>query len=323
MNAFLGVDTSAYTTSVAVVGETGEVLADERILLKVGPGKRGLRQSEAHFEHTRNLPVLMENLVSVLKKHRLLALGASDRPRRLPDSYMPVFLAGLGLCRCLASVGNYPLYLFSHQEGHIEAAVHNLPLDEPEFIAVHFSGGTSEILLVKRDHGRYEIDIILAAKDLHAGQLVDRVGVALGLPFPSGPYMEKMAEPLSTGLAIPSAVDEQGFSFSGAETRAVKMLEQGVPPENVAYLVFKCIANTLEKGIRMAVRRHGLDKVVMAGGVMANRFIRERLQERLRGSGIKLFWAPPNLSTDNAVGSALLTRKCYYYDQEMGVSLEQ
>ena len=107
MNAFLGVDTSAYTTSVAVVGETGEVLADERILLKVGPGKRGLRQSEAHFEHTRNLPVLMENLVPVLKNTDCWPWEPA-RPRRLPDSYMPVFLAGLGLCRCPASVGNYP-----------------------------------------------------------------------------------------------------------------------------------------------------------------------------------------------------------------------
>lgn len=323
MNVFLGVDTSAYTTSVALVGETGEVLADERILLKVEPGERGLRQSEAHFEHTRNLPVLMENLAPVLKEHRLLAMGASDRPRRLPDSYMPVFLAGLGVCRCLAGIGNHPLYLFSHQEGHVEAVVHNLPLEGREFIAVHFSGGTSEILLVRSERGRYDIDIILATKDLHAGQLVDRVGVAMGLPFPSGPHMEKMAEPASNSLAIPSSVDEQGFSFSGAETRAAKLLAQGVPAENVAYLVFKCIASTLEKGIRTAVKKHGLYEVVMAGGVMANRFIRERLQERLKGSGIKLFWAPPNLSTDNAVGTALLTRKCYYYDQEMGVSLGQ
>jgi len=323
LNAFLGVDTSAYTTSVAVIGETGEVLADERIPLKVETGKRGLRQSEAHFEHTRNLPILMENLVPVLKEHRLLAIGASDRPRRLPESYMPVFLAGSGVCRCLASIGNYPLYFFSHQEGHVEAAAHNLSLDDQEFIAVHFSGGTSEILRVKRDQGRYDIDIILATKDLHAGQLVDRVGVAMGVPFPSGPHMEKMAKPASAGLTIPSAVDEQGFSFSGAETRAVAMLARGVPPENVAYLVFKCIANTLEKGIRTAVRKHGLCKVVMAGGVMANIHIRRRLQERLKGSGIKLLWAEPYLSTDNAVGTALLTRKCYYYDQEMGVSFEQ
>jgi len=323
LNAFLGIDTSAYTTSAAVVGETGEVLADERILLQVEPGKRGLRQSEAHFQHTRNLPVLMDKLAPVLEKNRLMALGVSDRPRRLPDSYMPVFLAGLGVSRCLASIGNYPLYLLSHQEGHVEAAVHNLPLNEQEFITVHISGGTSEILLVKRDKGRYAIELILATKDLNAGQLVDRVGVAMGLPFPSGSYMEKLAKNVPTNLAIPSSVDTQGFSFSGAETRAISMLAQGVPQETVAYLVFMCIANTLEKGIRMAAQRNMVNGVVMAGGVMANGIIRNRLTERLKKSGIQLFWATPDLSTDNAVGTALLACKCYYYEHEMGVRIEQ
>ncbi len=322
MNAFLGIDTSAYTTSVAIVGETGEVLADERLLLEVKPGSRGLRQSEAHFQHIRNLPVLMEKLAPTIKKHRLLALGVSDRPRRLPDSYMPVFLAGLGVGRCLASVGNYPLYLLSHQEGHVEAASFELPLNGPDYIAVHFSGGTSEILLVKRDQGRYDIELILATKDLNAGQLVDRVGVAMGLPFPSGPYMERLAQNVVTDLSLPSAVDALGFSFSGAETRAVSMLDLGVPQETVAHLVFKCIANTLEKGLRAAVKRCGITSVVMAGGVMANGIIRQRLTERLKGAGIQLFWAPPRLSTDNAVGTALMTRRCYYYEHEMGVRLE-
>lgn len=320
---FLGIDTSAYTTSVAVVGETGEVLADERMLLQVEPGKRGLRQSEAHFQHTRNLPVLMEKLAPVLKEHQLLALGVSDRPRRHPDSYMPVFLAGLGVSRCLAVAGNYPLYLLSHQEGHVEAAAHKLPLDGQDFIAVHFSGGTSEILLAKHDKSRYEIELILATKDLNAGQLVDRVGVAMGLPFPSGSYLEKLAKNVTTDLTIPSSVDTQGFSFSGAETRAVSMLAKGVPQPAVAYLVFKCIANTLEKALRIAAERNRINSVVMAGGVMANGIIRNRLTERFNGSGIQLYWAAPRLSTDNAVGTALLTGKCYYYEHEMGVCLER
>ncbi|MGE5544576.1 MAG: peptidase M22 [Bacillota bacterium] len=323
MNAFLGIDTSAYTTSVAIVGEKGEVLADERMLLQVASGKRGLRQSEAHFQHMRNLPVLMEKLAPVLKKHRLLALGVSDQPRRHPDSYMPVFLAGLGVCRCLASVGGYPLYFFSHQEGHVEAAAHGFPLEGQDFIAVHFSGGTSEILLVKRDVSRYRIDLILATKDLNAGQLVDRVGVAMGLPFPSGSHMEQIAKDTATDHTLPSSVDKQGFSFSGAETRAVAMLAQGVPQETVSYLVFKCIANTLEKGLRMAAEHSGITRVVMAGGVMANGIIRNRLAERFRGSKIKLYWAPPDLSTDNAVGIAFLARKFYYYEHEMGVYLER
>lgn len=321
MNVFLGVDTSAYTTSVALVSENGEVLADERILLQVESGQRGLRQSEAHFAHTRNLPVLMEKLAPMFREHNLLAIGVSDRPRRLPDSYMPVFLAGLGICRCLVGVGGYSLYLFSHQEGHIQAAACGLPLEGQNFLAVHFSGGTSEILQVKHDNSRFNIQLIQATTDINAGQLIDRVGVAVGLPFPAGPFMEELAADGMTDLFIPSVVDVRGFSFSGAETRAITMLEQGVPQETVAFLVFQCIANTLEKGLRAAARQTGIKNIVLAGGVMANSFIRRRLTSRLDGSGIELFWASPHLSTDNAVGIALMALDSYY--EELRCHLER
>jgi len=321
LNVFLGIDTSAYTTSVALVSEDTGLLADERIMLRVDLGQRGLRQSDAHFEHSRNLPSLLERISPFLKEHHLSAIGVSDRPRRIEDSYMPVFLAGLNTARSLAAVGGYPLYLLSHQEGHIEAALKGLPLMVPEFLAVHFSGGTSEVLLVKRDRARYDIKLLLATKDINAGQLVDRVGVAMGLPFPAGRHMERMARGYRGDLSIPSAVDAGGFSFSGAETRASSMLAAGVSPETVSFLVFQCIANTLEKSLRAACRDTGVYEVVMAGGVMANALIRTRLTERLTGSGIELYWAEPGLSTDNAVGTAIMARNSYY--NERGVIFER
>lgn len=311
MNLFLGIDTSAYTTSVGLVNEACEILADERIVLKVEDGERGLRQSEAHFAHVRNLPFLFDRIAPWIANGKLAAIGVSDRPRRVADSYMPVFTAGFGVASCAASALGIPVRTFSHQEGHVMAAVGGSPIEREDFIAVHFSGGTSEILVVNSEDIRYDIEIILGTGDLNAGQLVDRVGVAMGLPFPSGPYLEKLARETDGDWNIPSVVTEHGISFSGAETRALDLLDKGVPRETVAFLVLRCIANTLEKSIRLAAEKSGLTTVVMAGGVMANTQIRQRLNRRLDGSGLELFWSPVRLSSDNAVGTAMLALRQY------------
>lgn len=317
MSLFLGIDTSAYTTSVALVNEEGQVMADERMILQVEVGKRGLRQAEAHFNHVKNLPFLFQKLKKYWGEERLLAVAASDRPRRRDDSYMPVFLAGMSLACCLASVEDIPVYGFSHQEGHVRAALINGPVMDVPFIVVHFSGGTSEILVVERDKARFDIRPILTTNDLNAGQLVDRVGVALGLPFPSGPHLEEIARRgKETGEVLPSVVGETSFSFSGAETRALRMLHQGIAQENVAFLVFRCIANTLEKALRKAYAKTGIYNIIMAGGVMSSLIIRERLDRRLAGSGLKIHWASGRLSSDNAVGIASLARDSFLFENE-------
>lgn len=98
MKVYLGIDTSAYTTSIAAVDENLSILADERILLKVEPGKRGLRQSEALFLHIKNLPQLVKKLDHQLYENTQ-ALAVSARPRNVANSYMPVFLAGTSLAQ--------------------------------------------------------------------------------------------------------------------------------------------------------------------------------------------------------------------------------
>lgn len=316
MKIFLGLDTSAYTTSLALVDEAGNVVADERVPLQVETGQKGLRQAEAHFAHTRNLPLLFEKVRDDFRRGILAAVGASDRPRPCEESYMPVFLAGKSLAGCIAPTLGVPLYFFSHQEGHVEAAMSSLAESMEEFLAVHFSGGTSEVLKVKRNPKGMEIETVLATRDIYAGQLIDRVGVAMGLPFPAGPYLEQLAlEGMDSSWTIPSSVSQLGISFSGAETRALKMLAEGIPKPEVAYAVLRCVANTLEKALRLAVQTTGLTKVVMAGGVMANSLIKERLAKRLAKAKITMYWATPRLSQDNAVGIAMLVKRRYSLEQ--------
>lgn len=312
MTLFLGVDTSAYTTSLALVDETGQIFSDERLLLQVEQGKRGLRQSEALFLHIRNLPELVERLKPE-SFSQIKGIAVSAYPRPVEGSYMPVFLAGAATARTLAAALGVPLFKVSHQEGHVRAGMLGNPnlRQTDELMAVHFSGGTSEILRIRPGAAHcYDIEMTMAGNDIHAGQLVDRIGVALGLPFPAGKAMEMLAlQSDGGGLPhLPASVGEQGFSFSGVETRAMQYIREGIAPADIAFATLRVIANTLEKALLLECQRNNIGQVLLVGGVMANSIIKKRLQSRLEhpAVGIKLFFAEPSLSSDNAVGVALL-----------------
>ncbi|MBC7075473.1 MAG: peptidase M22 [Syntrophomonadaceae bacterium] len=313
MSLYLGIDTSAYTSSLALVDKEMSVVADERITLEVKKGQRGLRQSEALFLHIKNLPHLFASVKNRLLNREVEAVAVSAFPRRVKGSYMPVFIAGVSLVESLSCFTGTPLYKVSHQEGHIMAGMQGNRglMSKKEILAVHFSGGTSEILHVKLGGANFlDINTGLSSTDLHAGQLIDRVGVAMGLSFPAGKELEKLALQSSAAdiPTIPSSVSEKGFSFSGAETRALSLIKSGVGYQDVAYAVLRTIANTLEKSILLEAQKHGLREVLLVGGVMANSLIRQRLLARLEhpAVGLKLHFAEPSLSTDNAVGVAML-----------------
>lgn len=307
----LGIDTSNYTTSLCLIDEQGEIVKEERQLLKVEQGERGLQQSAALFQHVQNLPVLATRLGDLTGKLR--AVCASTKPRRLEGSYMPVFTPGSGLGRILAATHGVPFYETSHQEGHIaagEGSAEDVPADR--FLAVHISGGTTDLLDVTRLADGYDIRELGTSVDLHAGQFVDRVGVALGLPFPAGPRLEKLAQTSTDeGVTLPSPVNGYNLSFAGPETAALRLVEQGVPAADIARAVERCIAKGLEKTLRKAVEDLGVKHLLIVGGVAANLYIRGRLQHRLehRAVGAKLFFALPKYSTDNAFGVARLGMK--------------
>jgi len=304
----LGIDTSNYTTSFCLIDEQGQIVKEERRLLKVEEGERGLQQSAALFQHVQNMPVLIESFGDLTGK--LSAVAVSTRPRRLVGSYMPVFTAGIAVGRSLAVTHGVPFIETTHQEGHIaagEGSAGEVPADH--FLAVHISGGTTDLLDVKRLPDGYEIDELGCSIDLHAGQFVDRVGVALGLPFPAGPHLEQLAmESTNEDVTLPSPVNGYNMSFAGPESAAMRLIQQGTPAADVARAVERCIAKGLEKTLRKAVEERGVKDLLIVGGVAANTFIRERLKLRLehRAVGARLYFALPKYSTDNAFGVARL-----------------
>ena len=291
---FLGIDTSCYTTSVAVVTDEGEIVADKRILLKVGEGKRGLRQSEGVFQHMKNLPLLIEEVREYLPEVKRVAVSA--KPRNAEDSYMPVFLAGHGFARAVAASLGVPLILTDHQNGHIKAAAKSAGFEpEGEFIAIHLSGGTTEILLVDGE----KIEIIGKTLDIPAGQLIDRTGVMCNVGFPCGKEMDEKKQ--KTDLHLPVSVKKSDINFSGAEIQAEKLYKAGAPCGEIFTAVFLAVAKSLEKAVKNAGDYH----ILPVGGVSSNSVIREHLKSAF---GEKVHFAPPEFMTDNAVGVAYIGR---------------
>lgn len=307
---FVGIDTSNYTTSCAVCNESGAILANIRIPLPVKDGERGLRQSDAVFAHVRNLPSAMSGLRSVLIGKMVVAVGVSERPRRAEDSYMPCFLAGISAAESFATPLNVPVFRFAHQEGHIMAALASASawnlLDRP-FVAFHVSGGTTEILSVSPREVGFDVQIIGGTADLHAGQAIDRVGVMMGLHFPCGREMERLAAENSKKVPSPRiSVAGTVCHFSGLENLAAKLWSETHDPSLVSAYVMEFTAKTLERMTGGVDARFLQIPIVYAGGVMSNRAIQSRLAARPN-----TYFAEPAFSADNAAGIALLCRRAY------------
>lgn len=306
----LAFDTSCYTSSVALMSAEGILLSDQRRVLDVPAKQRGLLQSEALFQHIHNVPVFLENLAKEYDFSKIKAVGCSVKPRPADDSYMPVFLGGEKIGRSVAAALGVPFIEGSHQEGHMMAGWHSLGMMEnipDQFLLCHFSGGTSDILLAeKRDVGYYDLTLKAFGNDLHAGQFVDRIGVLMGLQFPCGTELEKLAKGHKGDIPnVKIWVKDGEFSFSGQETAIRRMCESGVPHKTVARTVEHTIARTMRKVFEQLFETTGVRTVLLAGGVMCNQYIKEYLKKHLKNGD--LYFADPRYASDNAVGVAALT----------------
>ena len=310
MKGVLGIDTSCYTSSVACVTPEGEILASERRLLSVPEGMRGLQQSQAVFQHVRRVPELMERMLASLPEPLVpVAVCVSVRPRPADDSYMPVFQVGAGYARMAAALYGIPYYETSHQQGHVRAAQvgTGLPLEQP-LLVFHLSGGTTELLQAAGGAVR----VVCETGDLHAGQLVDRIGVALGLPFPAGPMLEQLAVQGQARALIPVSVRGSVCHLSGAERQLMDLADQGtLSKQDRAAEVYSFLTRTIQRMIAEGVRRTGIPSVLLAGGVASSALLRNLLNARMaaRQRTVRLWYAEPSLAGDNAVGVALLGRE--------------
>ena len=306
----LGFDTSNYTTSAAWTD--GNTDKSERRLLYVKSGERGIRQSDGVFQHMKLMPELFEKLSENIDINSVSAVGISAKPRNVEGSYMPVFLAGAGYGKVIADALRVPLYEFSHQDGHIMAGIYScggFRLLEKDFISVHISGGTTEILKSRYIGHSFDNEIIGGTKDISAGQFIDRVGVRLGLSFPAGKELEQMAMRADKAEKLPVSTDGSFMSFSGVETKASRMADN-TDSAALALGVLETVRDALIKSINNAIKETKTHDILIVGGVASNGIIRTGLTECLDGA---VYFAAPGYSTDNAVGIAYLT---YLADKE-------
>ncbi len=308
MSYYLGIDTSNYTTSVALYNSETNTVINKKILLPVKAGEKGIRQSDAVFHHTVQLPQLIKELFD--SKYDINAVGVSVKPCNDDNSYMPCFLAGYSVAVSVSSIMNVPLYEFSHQDGHISAALFSadrLDLLYNEFIAFHISGGTSQALLVKSNQKYFDTVKVSDSLDLKAGQAVDRVGVMLGLKFPCGPELEKLAFNSKNELSKIKVFRRDGyFSLSGVENKCKEMLEENCSPEDISMYCLSYIFSALDDTVAELINKYGNLPVVFSGGVMSNSIIRNKLSSKYN-----LYFAEPQYSSDNACGIAVLSHICH------------
>lgn len=307
---FLGIDTSNYTTSVAVMDCQGKLIMERRRLLEVPQGEHGLRQSEAFFQHVKFFPDIYQLPGEVAAK--LCGAAVSTRPRDAEGSYMPVFLAGSSFARVIANSLEIPLLECSHQHNHLAAGLWSTGWKPRErFLALHLSGGTTEVLAVEWDEPP-KVTVLGESRDINAGQFIDRLGVALGLDFPAGPHLEKLGVKATGSVRLASPVDEMNMSFSGPLSAALRLVGQ-VEPAELARGVEDCVAKAVEKAFIRAAQTTGCRHALLVGGVMSNARIKERLVHRLehKAVGLKLHFAAAEASRDSAIGCAVLAWQKY------------
>lgn len=299
----LGIDTSNYTTSVAVLRPDGTGMNDGR-LLTVPEGGLGLRQSDALFQHVKRLPDRFAALEEAGYLTEIEAVGTSSRPRAVEGSYMPCFLAGLSQGKALALSLHVPFYAFSHQQGHIAAACWSagkLELLDRPLLAWHLSGGTTELLLVEPEGSRVSATCIGGTTDLSAGQLIDRTGQKLGISFPAGKALDSLAAEAAGRERFRVKLNGLHFSLSGMENQVMQMIEQGRTPSDVAKFTLETIAWTVRRTTDAALKEYPGLPVLCSGGVASNGLLRRVMWDAV--------FAEPRFSTDNAMGIAVLTER--------------
>ena len=300
----IGFDTSNYTTSIAYFDGIGGVNCSK--LLPVKEGELGLRQSDAVFAHIKGLPELSGRLFSHVKAEDITAVGVSTRPRAVDGSYMPCFMVGYTHAKLLSDSLGVPLVEVSHQQGHVASALWSagrLDLMDKPHLAWHLSGGTTELLLIEPDGKNVRCTRIGGTSDISAGQLIDRTGQLLQLPFPSGKHLDALSKEAKGKDCFKVKCPGMEFSLSGVQNKIQQYFAAGADTAETAAYTLRCVAYAVHKATENALKAHPGLPVVFSGGVASNSLLRELTKD------LDPIYSEPQYSTDNAMGVAVLAQR--------------
>jgi N6-L-threonylcarbamoyladenine synthase len=298
----IGFDTSNYTTSIAYFDGSEGLNCSK--LLSVKPGELGLRQSDAVFQHIKSLPELSGRLFSHISADSVTAVGVSTRPRAVEGSYMPCFMVGYSHAKILADALGVPLREWSHQQGHIAASAwsaNRMDLIHQDHLAWHLSGGTTELLFVDTSQNQIHCSKIGGTTDISVGQLIDRTGQLLQLPFPSGKHVDALSQGANMREIFRVKCNDSDFSISGVQNKVQEFYGQHPDSTETAAYALRCVCDVIYRATENAMKKYPAIPVVFSGGVASNSMLRNIL------APLDPVFAQPQYSTDNAMGVAVLT----------------
>lgn len=302
MGLYLGIDTSNYTTSVALYDTDKKEVYQQKQILTVSSEAVGLRQSDAVFAHVKQLSSLVKELFCKVNEP-IKAVCVSSSPRRAIDSYMPCFLVGKMVGESIAVTNGINCYYCSHQEGHITSAAlsaNKLWILKKKFYAFHVSGGTTECLYVKPSGMLFSEDVLAKTLDINAGQLIDRTGVMLGIPFPCGKELDRLARLCKDEINVKTSINGLDCNLSGFQNKTQRLKAEGRSDSYIARFAIESVKETIVDMRDAVIEKYGKKPILYAGGVMSNSIIRKELEAE------DAFFAEPEYSSDNAAGVAVI-----------------
>ena len=303
----LGIESSCDETSVAVVKNGREVLSNViNTQISIHELYGGVVPEIASRNHVENIsPVMKEALKEAnIKIDDVDGIACTYGP-----GLVGALLVGVSYAKALSYAANKPLIGVNHIQGHIAANYITYKEPKPPFLTLLISGGNTQLVLVK-DYTEFEI--LGKTRDDAVGEAFDKIARVIGLGYPGGPKMDKLAQEGTPNIVLPKVhIDGLDFSFSGLKT-AIINLHHKTPDINKADLAAsfeKDVAEILLENTKKAVKETNINKIALAGGVSANSYIRKAFKELEEKENIKVYYPELKLCTDNA---AMIASAGYY-----------
>ena len=304
----LGIESSCDETSVAVIKNGREILSN---IIDT--------QIPIHEKYGGVVPeIASRNHIEAISRVTKKALEEANIKFEDIDAITPTYgpglvgalLVGLSYAKALSFAINKPLVGVNHIQGHIAANYITYPELKPPFLCVMTSGGNTQLVHVK---GYTEFEVLGKTRDDAIGEAFDKVARVVGLGYPGGPKVDKLAkEGNPNAIELPKThFDNLDFSFSGIKTAVINLHHKN-PEVNKADLCMsfeKAVTEVLTENIEKAIKQTGIKKVVLAGGVSANTHIREEFEKLGQKLNVQIYKPDLKLCTDNA---AMIASAGYY-----------
>ena len=304
----MGIESSCDETSVAIVKNGREVLSNViNSQIKIHEEYGGVVPEIASRCHTEVINGIMKQALKEanMNLEDIDAIAVTQGP-----GLVGALLVGISYAKGLSFVTGKPLVHVNHIEGHIAGNYLSHKDLEPPFLCLIISGGHTHLVNVK-SYNEYEI--LGKTRDDAIGEAFDKVARVIGLGYPGGPKVDNLAKEGTANIKLPEAhLDNLDFSFSGIKTAVINLnhKDPNINKENLCASFEKAVTDMLLSNVEKAVNKYNAKKIVLAGGVSRNSYIRNSFDEFSKNNNIRVYYPEPILCTDNAA----MIAACGYYN---------